>query len=140
MAKESTHELVHPAEGIGEGLALLTWVVFGAAVISRVLDQFTWEIMIYAVLSLTVVRMLPIYISLTGTGEKPHTRLFLGWFGPRGLASIVFAVIVLDSGLPGAEFMALVVILTVLFSLIAHGITASPLARRLAASEAGEDR
>jgi NhaP-type Na+/H+ or K+/H+ antiporter len=75
------------------------------------------------------------YVALAGSGESTHSRLFLGWFGPRGLASIVFAVIVLDSGLPGAEMMSIVVACTVLFSLVAHGVSARPLSNWLAAKE-----
>jgi NhaP-type Na+/H+ or K+/H+ antiporter len=77
--------------------------------------------------------MLPIFLSLTGTGEKTDSKLFLAWFGPRGLASIVFAIIVLNTNLPGAQFMALIVVCTVFLSAIAHGITANPLATALAA-------
>jgi NhaP-type Na+/H+ or K+/H+ antiporter len=134
MSKE-THKLVHPAEGIGETLALLTWFIFGAAVIGQSFDQFTWEMLVYALLSLTVIRMLPIYLSLTGTGERADTKLFLGWFGPRGLASIVFALIVVNEGVPEARFLAMVVVLTVFLSLIAHGISANPLARRIGRRE-----
>jgi NhaP-type Na+/H+ or K+/H+ antiporter len=72
--------------------------------------------------------MVPIYISLMGSGEPASSRLFLGWFGPRGLASIVFAVIVLDEGLPGARLIALAVACTVTMSLVLHGMTANPLA------------
>ncbi len=128
MSKK-THELVHAAEGIGETLALLTWFIFGAAVIGQSFSRFTWEMLVYALLSLTVIRMLPIYLSLTGTGERTGAKLFLGWFGPRGLASIVFALIVVNEGVPEAGFLAMVVVLTVFFSLIAHGISANPLAR-----------
>jgi NhaP-type Na+/H+ or K+/H+ antiporter len=134
MSKE-THKLVHAAEGIGETLALLTWFIFGAAVIGQSFGRFTWEMLVYALLSLTVFRMLPIYISLLGTGERPSTKLFLGWFGPRGLASIVFALIVINEGVPEARFLAMVVVLTVLLSLIAHGISANPLARWIGKSE-----
>jgi NhaP-type Na+/H+ or K+/H+ antiporter len=134
MSKE-THKLVHSAEGIGETLALLTWFIFGAAVIGQSFGRFTWEMLVYALLSLTVFRMLPIYISLLGTGEKPSTKMFLGWFGPRGLASIVFALIVINEGVPEARFLAMVVVLTVLLSLIAHGISANPLARWIGKSE-----
>jgi len=133
LAKKSTHKLVHAAEGIGETLALFTWVIFGAAVVGKVYEHFTWEVVIYAVLSLTVVRMLPIYLSLTGTGTDNHSKLFLGWFGPRGLASIVFAIIVLGENLPGGNTMALTVVCTVFLSVIAHGLTANPLANALAA-------
>jgi NhaP-type Na+/H+ or K+/H+ antiporter len=134
MSKE-THKLVHAAEGFGETLALLTWFIFGAAVIGQSFGQFTWGMVIYALLSLTVIRMLPIFMSLTGTGERVDTKLFLGWFGPRGLASIVFALIVVNEGVPEARFLAMVVVLTVLLSLIAHGISANPLAQRIGKSE-----
>ena len=128
-AKESKHKLVFPAEGISETLALLTWVVFGVNVVGQSIDSFTWEVLVYALISLTLVRMLPIFLSLTGTGESTPSKLFLGWFGPRGLASIVFAIIVIDANLPGSKLIAMVVVCTVFFSLIAHGISANPLAK-----------
>jgi NhaP-type Na+/H+ or K+/H+ antiporter len=142
LAKESTHKLLIPAEGDGETLALLTWLVFGAAVIGQALDQFTWQVVAYAVLSLTVIRMVPIFLSLSGTGELVESKLFLGWFGPRGLASIVFAIIVFNKNLPGGEFVTLVVVCTVFLSLIAHGISARPLANwlgRKAGTSTGQD-
>jgi NhaP-type Na+/H+ and K+/H+ antiporters with a unique C-terminal domain len=61
-------------------------------------------------------------------------KLFIGWFGPRGLASIVFAVIVFDAGLPGRSTLAVTTAFTVLLSVIAHGMTANPLVRRLGMS------
>lgn len=128
-AKKATHRLVLASEGIGETLALLTWFIFGAAVIGRYIEFVTWEMLVYAVLSLTVIRMLPVFVSLAGTGESLGSKLFLGWFGPRGLASIVFAIIVLEKGVPGGKFIATVVAVTVVFSLVAHGISANPLAR-----------
>jgi NhaP-type Na+/H+ or K+/H+ antiporter len=134
-AKEATHKLVLAAEGIGETLALMTWMVFGSAVIGQVFNYFTWQVVVYALLSLTVVRMLPVFVCLAGTGEDARSRLFLGWFGPRGLASIVFAIIVLNENLPGGKLMALVVVCTVFFSLIAHGISANPLAKMMAGRE-----
>ena len=92
-AKEATHKLVLAAEGTGETLALMTWMLFGAAVIGQSVQHFTWEMLVFALLSLTVIRMLPIFLSLTGTGESTASKLFLGWFGPRGLASIVFQLL-----------------------------------------------
>jgi NhaP-type Na+/H+ or K+/H+ antiporter len=135
LAKEATHELLLTAEADGETLAMLTWFVFGSAVIGQQSDLFTWEVIVYAVLSLTVIRVLPIFLSLTGSGESVSSRLFLGWFGPRGLASIVFAIILLNTNLPGSRFIALVVVCTVFLSLIVHGISANPLAKWLAAKE-----
>lgn len=135
LAKEHTHKLVLAAEGTGETLALVTWMLFGAMVIPYALPLLNWEVVVYSILSLTVVRVLPIFLSLAGTGESVHSRLFLGWFGPRGLASIVFAIIVINADVPGGEFLALVVICTVFLSLIAHGVTAHPLARWLSRKE-----
>ena len=134
-AKEATHKLVLAAEGTGEALALVTWMLFGSAVIGQVFEFFTWQVVVYALLSLTVVRMLPVFLCLSGTGENTRSRLFLGWFGPRGLASIVFAIIVLNKNLPGGNLLALVVVCTVFFSLIAHGISANPLAKMMAGRE-----
>ena len=71
----------------------------------------------------------------TGSGEAAYSRLFLGWFGPRGLASIVFAIIVLEKGIPGGEFIALVVTCTVFVSLVLHGVTANPLSNWIARKE-----
>jgi len=135
MAKDDTHKLVLAAEGTGETLALVTWMMFGAMVIGPAFQLFNWEVVVYALLSLTVIRVVPIFLSLAGTGESISSRLFLGWFGPRGLASIVFAIIVINAEVPGGEFLALVVICTVLLSLVAHGITAHPLARWLGRKE-----
>jgi len=137
LAKENTHKLVLAAEGTGETLALVTWMLFGAMVIGPALNLFTWEVMIYALLSLTVIRIVPIFLSLAGSGESVASRMFLGWFGPRGLASIVFAIIVINAKVPGAKFLALVVVCTVLLSLIAHGISANPLAKWLGRKESG---
>ena len=135
MAKDDTHRLVLAAEGTGETLALMTWLVFGTAVIGQSIEYFTWEMLVYALLSLTVIRILPIFLSLSGTGESTASKLFLGWFGPRGLASIVFAIIVINKGVPGGKFIAMVVVLTVFLSLVAHGVSANPLAKLLGQKE-----
>jgi NhaP-type Na+/H+ or K+/H+ antiporter len=132
LAKEETHELVMDAEGMAETLAMFTWIVFGAAFINKAYQLITWEIFAYAVLSLTVIRMLPVMLSLAGSGEKTESKLFLAWFGPRGFASIVFAIIVMNTSIPGAPEMAVVVVCTVILSAFAHGITANPMANALA--------
>jgi NhaP-type Na+/H+ or K+/H+ antiporter len=137
-AKDATHRLVLAAEGTGETLALITWMLFGAVVIGQSVQYFTWQMLVYALLSLTVIRMLPVFLSLAGTGESTASKLFLGWFGPRGLASIVFAIIVLNEGVPGGKFIAMVVVLTVFFSLVAHGVSANPLAK-LMGQKAGKN-
>jgi NhaP-type Na+/H+ or K+/H+ antiporter len=120
-------DLLSGASSTGEVLALLTWVMFGGPVLERLLPQITWRMVLYAVLSLTVIRMLPVLLSLAGTGMSLRDKLFIGWFGPRGLATIVFTVIVFDAGLPGRGTVAATAACTVLFSVIAHGMTANPL-------------
>ena len=82
-----------------------------------------------------VIRMLEIFLSLSGTGESTTSKLFLGWFGPRGLASIVFAIIVVNKDVPGSKFVAMIVGLTVFLSLVAHGVSANPLAKLLGQRE-----
>ncbi len=127
LTKKHKHELLLAAEGTSETMGLITWVVFGAAVVGNVSLTFNWLAFVYAVLSLTVIRMVPVFISLSGTGINVTSKLFLGWFGPRGLASIVFGIIVLNERLPGGETLTLVVVYTVILSVVAHGLTANPL-------------
>jgi NhaP-type Na+/H+ or K+/H+ antiporter len=134
-------ELLRGAAHMGEALALLTWVVFGGIVVARMIDRITWPALFYAMLSLTVVRMLPVFLCLIGTRTSTADKLFIGWFGPRGLATIVFAVLVLDEKLPGNDTIMLAAGWTVLLSVITHGVTANPLVRRIAtrASTQAED-
>ena len=111
---------------------MLTWLTFGVAVIGQTIKRITWAMLLYALLSLTFVRMLPIAVSLIGNGEKLDGVLFLGWFGPRGLASVVFAIMVMNADLPGSEFITTVVTCTVGLSLLLHGVTASPMSAWIA--------
>jgi NhaP-type Na+/H+ or K+/H+ antiporter len=114
----------------GELLSLLVWFLFGTVVVSA-LDATSWNTIAFAMLALTLVRMLPVALALTRTGSSRSTVAFLGWFGPRGLASIVFGLIAFDSlTAPDAEVVIAAVALTVLLSVVAHGISARPLARR----------
>jgi NhaP-type Na+/H+ or K+/H+ antiporter len=132
LARRNTHDLVLDTEGVGETLGMLTWALFGSVVIPKVIDLFNWQVIVYALLSLTLIRMLPIVLSLTGTKERIESKLFLSWFGPRGLASIVFAVIVINNNLPGSELISVVVTCTIILSAFAHGMTANPFASALA--------
>lgn len=136
VAKSETHKLVLAGEGVAETMSLVTWVAFGAAVVSVSYVHFTWQVLLYSVLSLTLIRMLPMFLSLTGTGEPAASKLFLGWFGPRGLASVVFLIIVLDENLPGSDTMTATVVCTVTLSVLLHGTTAIPLSRWFGAHEA----
>jgi len=118
------------AEGTGDVLSVTTWLIFGAAVFGRALEAITPLNLLYAVLSLTLVRMLPVALATRGLGLHRATTLFVGWFGPRGLASIVFAVILLDAGLPHGNDLADVIAITVTMSVVAHGLSAQGLADR----------
>ena len=126
IAKQYREEFLRAAEGTGDVMALITWVIFGAAVVGQALDNFSWAVLLYAILSLTLIRMLPVFLSLTGLKTNTEGKLFIGWFGPRGLASIVFAVIVLNANLPNGGVLAMTVVCTVLLSIILHGLSANP--------------
>jgi NhaP-type Na+/H+ or K+/H+ antiporter len=115
----------------GELLTLVTFLLFGVAVVGRAFDTFSWATVAYVAASLTVVRLVPVAISLIGAGLRLPTILFIGWFGPRGLASILFGVFLLEeSGVPINNSIFSVVVLTVLVSVVAHGATAPVLSRR----------
>ena len=119
------------ADQVGELLAALTFLIFGAVALGPVLGDLTWAIVAYAVLSLTLVRMVPVAVALVGSRPRPVTVGFVGWFGPRGLASIVFALdLVGESGLEEAPLIVRVVGLTVALSVLLHGLSAAPAARR----------
>ena len=138
LSKKVKEEYLLTSEGAGDTLALITWVTFGAAVVGQAIGYFSWTILLYSFLSLTVIRMLPVFLCLTGSGIDTEGKLFIGWFGPRGLASIVFAVMVVNSGLPDSGPLAMTVVCTIVLSIVAHGVTANPWAeaygkRRLAA-------
>lgn len=90
-------------EEAGGFLAAVTWIGFGALALTLVMPYITWQVLLYAVLSLTVVRMVPVAIALAGQGVKRPTVAFIGWFGPRGLASLVFALLALEIGVPTAR-------------------------------------
>jgi NhaP-type Na+/H+ or K+/H+ antiporter len=138
LSKKVKEDYLLTSEGAGDTLALITWVTFGAAVVGQAIGYFSWTILLYSFLSLTVIRMLPVFLCLTGSGIDTEGKLFIGWFGPRGLASIVFAVMVVNSGLPDSGPLAMTVVCTIVLSIVAHGVTANPWAeaygkRRLAA-------
>jgi sodium/hydrogen antiporter len=131
FSKEHTHKLVMAGEGISELLAMLTWVLFGGMV-GKYLAGMTLDVVIYSLLSLTLIRMLPNIIALMGLGEKLETKLFLAWFGPRGLATIVFCIIVANENLPSEPVLIRTVVCTVMLCVLAHGLTANPWAKGIA--------
>jgi sodium/hydrogen antiporter len=126
------------AEAEGQLLALVTFMTIGGMLLGPVFARFDMAALAYAVLSLTLVRLVPVAVSLAGSGVTARTALFLGWFGPRGLASIVFAVIVIEHPMiPHGEEIFAIAIGTVMLSVFAHGLTALPGARWYAAHVAG---
>jgi len=133
LTRTHKDQFLESAEGTGDALALLTWFSFGTIAIGHLFNYFSWQAVIYAVLSLTIVRMLPVYLSLAGKHLQTDTLLFMGWFGPRGLASIVFAVMVAAQQLPGNNTILTTVAWTIVLSVVAHGLTANILASRYGA-------
>ena len=121
------------AEQCGELLNATTFLLFGAVLLGPTLDVLDWRTATYAVLSLTLCRMLPVAVAMWGTGMRPQTVVFLGWFGPRGLASIVFGLLVVEeTDLPERSQLLAVATLTIALSVFLHGLTAWPGARRYA--------
>jgi len=114
----------------GSILAAVTWMGFGALAISHVFPDITWRVVLYATLSLTVVRMVPVAVALAGTGARWPTVTFMGWFGPRGLASVVFGLLALERGVPEAHTLLATVVVTVGMSVFLHGLTSLPFVAR----------
>ncbi len=128
-ARELCGRLYDFGEAEGQLLTLLVFVAFGATLVPEAVAGADAAVWLYALLSLTGVRMLPVALSLLGAGLRPATHAFLGWFGPRGLASILFLLLVVEEGLlaSGARLESIVVC-TVLLSTVLHGLSAYPLA------------
>ncbi|MGE0420143.1 MAG: cation:proton antiporter [Acetobacteraceae bacterium] len=128
------HDWLRGSETVGRILAALTWILFGAAVVTRLPTWTHIPSLIYAVLSLTVIRMVPVFLCLRGSEISTQGKLFMGWFGPRGLASIVFAIIAFDARLPGNQVLMGTIAWTILLSVVLHGVTANPWIQRFAAA------
>ncbi|ELM3752444.1 MULTISPECIES: cation:proton antiporter [Aeromonas] len=125
---EHKHAYLDSCEGYGDLLSVVIWMVFGATLMPMLAELLHWQYWLYAAASLTLLRMLPVWLSLLGTGLKLELKLFIGWFGPRGLASIVFAVMVLQNepALLGQRPIIATVLCTIILSVILHGLTANP--------------
>jgi NhaP-type Na+/H+ or K+/H+ antiporter len=112
------------AEAEGQLLNLLIFLVFGSAVVPALLAGLNWQVVLYALFSLTVVRMLPVALSMTRARLMWDTTVFLAWFGPRGLASILFVLLMLEeTALPLKEEISLIAFTTVAASVFLHGVT-----------------
>lgn len=117
-------------ERLGLLLASLSFLVFGAVILGPALQHLTWRMVLYSLLSLTVIRMLPVALALAGTGLRPASIAYIGWFGPRGLASLVFGLLALEEHLPGGTLLSEVIAVTVGLSIILHGASAPILGDR----------
>lgn len=138
-ADDIGHVLELP-ELVGELAALIVWFLFGATLLSIAFAHLSWRVAVYALLSLTLLRMVPVAISLLGAGFDGATVVFLGWFGPRGLASVVFALIAIEElgTSPAMDTAIATVALTVAASVVLHGVTAGPGGRSYLHAEAGD--
>ena len=141
-ARGTCSHLYEFGEAEGQLLTLLVFFIFGSVLVPASLGSWDLGTLLYAVLSLTLVRMLPVALSLAGTGLRVATVAFIGWFGPRGLASILFVLLIVEEyRLAVGPQLVSVVVLAVLLSTVAHGMTAFPLVQRYARwlSGAAED-
>ena len=126
------HSALEGTESLSNPLGYGVWLVFGMAAVPFVWEHLGARELLFALLSLTVLRMVPVALSLLGSGLRAPTLAFVGWFGPRGLASVVFALIALESLVPDEDLRTVLATIsaTVLLSVIAHGFSAEPLAKR----------
>ena len=134
QSDEDTEQALRFAEWTSVVLGYVVWGLFGYVALAD-LSALTWQSAVFALLSLTVLRMLPVALSLLGSGLRLPTVGFIGWFGPRGLASVVFAVLAIESipSSPELRTVLATMVLTVLLSVLLHGISADPLAERYGA-------
>lgn len=125
--RERIHEF---GEAESQVLQLLIFLLFGMVLIPLSYIHWDWQAWVYAILSLTVIRILPVVLCLAGTGLSRGTKYFIGWFGPRGIASILYLLmVVIELGSAGMEKMISVIVLTVTLSIYLHGISANPLSK-----------
>jgi NhaP-type Na+/H+ or K+/H+ antiporter len=121
------------AANLGLAMVQVSFLAFGALVLEPALGVMTWQVVVMAILALTIARIGPVAVSMIGTKLAGPTILYLGWFGPRGLATIVFAALVVtDADLPGTETIVTVAAITVGLSVLVHGLTAYPGSQRYA--------
>lgn len=127
-ASQSTRQKLYDfGEAEGQLLTLISFLLYGAVTIVPSLSQSTWQMWLYAIGSLTVARMLGVAIATIGSGLQPISVLFIGWFGPRGIASIIYGlVIVEEDNLSSSDLIFTTMVITVLISIFAHGLTAVP--------------
>ncbi len=125
VVREQVTDLKEFPDALGQILVVLSFFVFGNAILSSAIGGLTWQIVLYAALSLTIVRMVPVALAMVRSNTRWPSLLYMGWFGPRGLASIVFAGIIIEEAkLPGTELIVTIMAVTVGLSILLHGLTA----------------
>jgi NhaP-type Na+/H+ or K+/H+ antiporter len=140
-ARRLPADALHLVEDIGALLSLALWFLFGA-VLNDVVERgsITWQIVLFAALVLTVARMLPVAVSMAGTDLPRRDRLFLGWVGPRGMASLVFGLLAyIELTGPDAELVLAVMVVTVVASIVIHGLSTGLVAKRYGSPDRAPD-
>jgi NhaP-type Na+/H+ or K+/H+ antiporter len=133
--EEVSEERLQLTNDVGTLVSASVWFVFGSLIPDVVTRGITWNVLLYALLSLTLIRMVPVALALLRSGLDSREVLFLGWIGPRGLASILFGLIAIEDlhahGMTAAaDFVATVIVVTVGLSVLLHGLTAGVIAAR----------
>jgi sodium/hydrogen antiporter len=131
-ARQLPHDALHLVEDVGALLSLALWFVFGAIVNQTITGgSITWQVVVYAALALTVARMAPVAVSLSRTDVSLRDRMFLGWVGPRAIATLVFGLLaVIRLPGPDGELVRAVMVVTVVASVVVHGLSTGVVAAR----------
>lgn len=137
--RHDIHFISEFMEGAGQLLTMSSFFIFGAFLLPEGILHMSWRSVVLGLAFLTVIRMVSIYVSLWGTGLPVREKLFLGWFGPRGLASILFTLIIMDEfDIPNEEVLLACVSMTVMFSILLHGLSSMPLTRLIGEKKGSE--
>ncbi|MCQ8878296.1 cation:proton antiporter [Pseudoalteromonas shioyasakiensis] len=126
--KGLTEQLVEDSEHIADFTSLLIWCLFGYVCSYLVFPEINWQVTVFAILSVTLLRIIPVMLSLQFTKLNIKERFTFAWFGPRGLASIVFTLMVIDTQIENKYQIATVAMTTILFSVFIHGMSTKPIA------------
>ena len=121
------HEFAEFSEDLSEVLIGISFFVFGATILGPAIEPATWQIVVYGLVSLILVRPIATFLGFVGARMDWRTGAFIGWFGPRGVASIIIvAIVVKEAGLPKDDFLITVTAVAVALSVFLHGLTAAP--------------